>query len=96
MRGVQKHTEGEAVGLVVDSGTSETVVVEEVFRRIPTRMEEDSKNKAQHEVANGVRTLNPGENKPNAFAEDGGPRAITSQVCDARCKQWSIACTMSC
>lgn len=79
---VQGKSEWECIDLAVDSGASETVIVEDLLQNVPIKEGDASRRGVQYEVANGVRIPNLGEKRFRGFTEEGTARSITSQVCE--------------
>ena len=66
----------------MDSGASETVIIEDMLPNIPIKQGGASRRGVQYEVANGVRIPNIGEKNFQGYSEEGTVRSIATQVCE--------------
>ena len=72
----------ELLEVAVDSGATESVMLDQLLTSIPTAPSAASRRGVEYEVANGQRVPNEGEKRFNAITEDGVDKKVVMQVCD--------------
>ena len=81
LRAIAEEGEWEEIEMAVDSGATETVVIENMVMSVEVRDGPASRRGVCYEVADGTTIPNLGEKKFTAVSEEGTTRNITAQVC---------------